>query len=132
MEIPDDVAYADRLTSAVFSVIRELITPQESLHLIANLPMYLKALYVTGWKIREDPPRVKTREEFFQFLRENYPRTTGRPLGDYQSVRKDVKAVLFALRNYISEGEVRDIQVQLPQPIADLWEKESFEVENAE
>jgi uncharacterized protein (DUF2267 family) len=130
LETPEDTAYADRLTNAVLSVIRELITPEESLHMIASLPMYLKAMYVNGWKIHPNKPRLKTREEFFELLREKYPRTSGRPLGEYQSVRKDVKAVLSVMRNYINEGELRDIQAQLPRPIADLWETESFEKEN--
>lgn len=130
LETPEDIAYADRLTTAIFATLRDLITPEESLHVISSLPMYLKAHYVNGWKIHKDKPRVKTREEFFELLREKYPRTTGRPLGDYQSVRKDVKAVFSVLRNYINEGELRHLKVQLPQPIADLWETEAYEKES--
>lgn len=33
---------------------------------------------------------------------------------------------------YINEGEMRDLQAQLPRPIADLWEVESFETEDAQ
>ena len=131
MHTPDDTAYADRLTTAIFATLRDLITPEESLHLISSLPMYMKAHYVNGWKIRRDKPRVKTREEFFELLRENYPRTTGRPLGEYQSLQRDVKAVFEVMKNYVNEGELRHLQVQLPQPIADLWEAEPFEQEEA-
>ena len=81
----------------------------------------------TDGKIHGDKLRVKTREEFFDLLREKYPRTTGPPLGDYRSIRKEVKAVFHTLRNYINEGGLRHLQVQLPQPIADLWETEPFE-----
>lgn len=130
LHTPEDTAYADRLTTAIFATIRDLITPEESLHLISSLPMYLKAHYVNGWKIHKDKPRLKTREEFFELLREKYPRTSGRPLGEYQSLRKDVKAVFSVLRNYVNEGELRHLQVQLPQPIADLWETEAFEKED--
>jgi uncharacterized protein (DUF2267 family) len=131
LQAPEDTAYADRLTTAVFSTLRDLITPEESLHLISGLPMYLKAHYVNGWKIHREKPRVKTREEFFDLLREKYPRTSGRPLGDYQSLRHDVKAVFEVMRNYVNDGELRHLQVQLPQPIADLWETEAFEKEKA-
>jgi uncharacterized protein (DUF2267 family) len=129
MQTPEDTAYADRLTTAVFATLRDLITPEESLHLISSLPMYLKAHYVNGWKIHKDKPRVKTREEFFELVREKYPRTSGRPLGDYQSLRKDVRAVFSVMRNYINEGEFRHLQVQLPQPIADLWDTDHTEQE---
>lgn len=127
---PEDIAYADRLSSAVFATLRDLITPEESLHLISSLPMYMKAHYVNGWKIHGQKTRVKTREEFFDLLREKYPRTSGRPLGDYQSVRNDVQAVLAVMKNYISEGELRHLQLQLPQPLAELWEVEAHEKEN--
>lgn len=129
MQTPDDTAYADRLTTAVFAALRDLITPEESLHLISSLPMYMKAHYVNGWKIHKDKPRIKTREEFFDLLREKYPRTTGRPLGDYQSVRNDVRAVFSVMRNYINTGELRHLQVQLPQPIGDLWDEEAHQEE---
>lgn len=118
-----DTAYADRLTTAVFATLRDLITPEESLHLISGLPMYMKAHYVNGWKIIHDKPRIKTREEFFDLLREKYPTTSGRPLGDYQSVRKDVTAVFSVMRKYINEGEWRHLQVQLPDPLSSLLEE---------
>jgi uncharacterized protein (DUF2267 family) len=129
LNTPEDTAYADRLTTALFATIRDLITPEESLHLISSLPMYMKAHYVNGWKIHREKPRVKTREEFFKLLREKYPRTTGRPLGDMQSLRDDVKAVFAVMRNYGNPGELRHIQVQFPEPLAELWEGETMQKE---
>lgn len=82
LETPEDTAYADRLTTAVLNVFRDLITTEESLHLISGFPMYLKAIYVNGWKIHPNTARIKTREEFFELLREKYPRTSGRPWED--------------------------------------------------
>jgi uncharacterized protein (DUF2267 family) len=131
MNTPEDTAYADRLTTALFATIRDLITPEESLHLISSLPMYMKAHYVNGWKIHREKPRVKTREEFFELLREKYPRTTGRPMGDAQSLRNDVKAVFAVMRNYINPGELRHIQVQFPESLAELWDAETLQKEAA-
>lgn len=132
LETPDDLAYADRLTTALLAVVRDIITREESINFIGPLPMYLKAVYVNGWKFSPQPERIKTREEFFEALRERYPRTTGRPLGSYQSVRKDVKAVFQVLKQYEPEGEVKDVKAQLPQGLADLWEVEDFEVADQE
>jgi uncharacterized protein (DUF2267 family) len=127
LQTPEDLAYADRLVTAVLSVLRDTITPEESLNFIASLPMYLKAVYVNGWKLSWQPKRIEAREAFFEELREKYPRTSSRPLGTYQLARKDVKAVLRVLRKYVAEGEVQDIKAQLPQNIADLWEVEEYE-----
>lgn len=124
LETPEDLAYADRLTTALLGVIRDSITREESLNFIAPLPMYLKGVYVNGWKFSSSPERIQTREEFFDALRERYPNTTGRPLGNYQSVRKDVKAVYQVLKKYEPEGEVENVKAQLPKSLADLWEAE--------
>lgn len=132
LETPEDLAYADRLTTTLLAVIRDIITREESINFIGSLPMYLKAQYVNGWKFSPQPKRVKTREEFFDLLREKYPRTTGRPLGNYQSLRKDVKAVFQVLKQYEPEGEVKDVKAQLPKSLADLWEVEEFEGANQE
>lgn len=127
LETPEDTAYADRLVKSVINVLREMILPEESLHMVASLPMYIQGHLLDGWKMSWDTKRIETREEFFNELREKYPRTTGRPLGDYQSARKDVKAVLRVLQRYVPEGEVQHLKTQLPQPIALLWEEEEYE-----
>lgn len=127
LETPDDIAYADRLVNSLLSVLREMILPAEALEMASALPMYIQGQLLDGWKITGDTKRLKTRDEFFDELREKYPRTTGRPLGDYQSVRKDVKAVLRVLQRYVPEGEVRHVKAQLPEPIAQLWEEEEYE-----
>lgn len=129
LQTPDDTAYADRLTTAVFATLRDLISPEESLHLISSLPMYLKAQYVNGWKIRGEKPRIKTREEFFELLRQKYPPTAARPLGNQQSMSDDVRAVFSVMRNYINEGELRHLRIQLPQMIADLFAEQDSEKE---
>lgn len=130
LETPEDLAYADRLTTAVLAVVRDIITREESLNFIGPLPMYIKAVYVNGWKFSPQPERISSREEFFDALRERYPRTTGRPLGSYQSVRKDVKAVFQVLKDYEPEGEVKDVKAQLPEGLKGLWETEEFEHED--
>lgn len=127
LETPEDLAYADRLTTSLMAVVRDIITREESLNFIGPLPMYLKAVYVNGWKFSPQPERIATREEFFNALRERYPRTTGRPLGDYQSLRKDVKAVFQVIKDYEPEGEIKDVKAQLPEGLVGLWEKEEFE-----
>lgn len=130
LETPEDVAYADRLVNSLLSVLREMILPEEALDMASNLPMYIQGQLLDGWNISGDTTRLKTRDEFFDALREKYPRTTGRPLGDYQSVRKDVKAVLRVLQRYVPEGEVRHLKSQLAEPIAQLWEEEEYEERN--
>jgi uncharacterized protein (DUF2267 family) len=120
---PDDTNHANELTASFFAALREVITPAESANLMANLPMYLRALYVSEWKIRSRRPRIKTVEEFFQLMRDRYPQRATRALGDDQSLAQEVHAVIGSLRRYLSDGEVRDIQSQLSPEVAAVWDE---------
>lgn len=130
MKMPEDLEYTDRFVTSTLEVLREIITPEESLHLISQLPMYVKALYVNGWKISKSPKRISTREGFFNELRNKYPNTTGRDLGDYKTARENVKALFKVIRKYSSEGGIDHLKAQLPGTIAEFWEEEPNVSEN--
>ena len=46
---------AGRILSATLYALRDIIPFEESLQLIAQLPMFLKAVYVNGWTMRRRP-----------------------------------------------------------------------------
>jgi uncharacterized protein (DUF2267 family) len=122
LENPDDLPHAGRVLVAVMHALRDRITPEESVHFISQLPMYIKAAYVDGWKISKRPPRHKTVEEFLADVRNQTPRTAGRDFGDMGNTKKEVEAVLRVIKKRISEGELKDLKSQLPEEISELWE----------
>ena len=120
----DDVDHAARVTVAVLHTLREKISVEESIHLISQLPLILKGVYVDGWDItREFMSEANTLEEFLDEIREHAPRTAGRDFGDNQQTRENVIAVLRVMRNYVSEGEMNHIKQQMPKSIAVLFEQ---------
>jgi uncharacterized protein (DUF2267 family) len=50
---PDEIGPTGIVLRAVLHTLRDRITISESLSLIAQLPMFLKAVYVDTWKFRE-------------------------------------------------------------------------------
>jgi uncharacterized protein (DUF2267 family) len=122
LQTPDDIGHASRVTTAVFHTLRDRITVEESMHLISNLPMILKGIYVDGWKITRQADRTDTLDEFLDEVREHAPREAGRDFGGHQMARDTVKGVLRVLRKYVDEGEIRHIQQQLPEGVAALFE----------
>jgi hypothetical protein len=48
---PDDIGYASQVTLSALNKLRDSLSPEESLHLIAQLPLYIKAAYVDGWHV---------------------------------------------------------------------------------
>jgi uncharacterized protein (DUF2267 family) len=122
LQLPEDIDHAARVTTAVFHTLRERITAEESMHVISNLPMILKGIYVDGWKLSKQNNSVDTLEDFLNEVREHTPRSAGYDFGGKQMARDTVKAVLRVLRKYVDEGEIRHIQQQLPEGVAALFE----------
>jgi uncharacterized protein (DUF2267 family) len=123
-----EIHQAERITVAVLHTLREVLTPQESLHFIAQLPIVIKGLYVHGWHMGPKK-RLKTMDDFIECLMLQNPKRTPDDFRDEEKAKERVKAVLKVIRNHISVGEVKDIIEQLPPELSELWltEKEMHE-----
>ncbi|HYH14915.1 MAG TPA: DUF2267 domain-containing protein [Flavisolibacter sp.] len=119
---PNNINHAGRVTVGVLHALRVNISVEESMHLISQLPMILKGVYVDGWNISLPLSHSNSLEEFLDDVRMQILPTSERDFGDNQQARENVRAVLRVMKNYVSEGEMRHIKQQLPEPIAALFE----------
>jgi uncharacterized protein (DUF2267 family) len=111
---------ADRIMTSVFHVLRDILTPEESLHLISQLPMVLKGVYVNGWHLGKKE-RIRSKDEFIECLMLQNPRAAAQDFGNDEKAIERSKAVFRVLRNHIAVGEVKDIVAQLPSELTELW-----------
>jgi len=116
----ENMDQADRIMTSVLHTLRDLLTPEESLHLISQLPMLLKAIYVNGWRLHTKN-RVRSMDQFIECLMLKNPRTSPQDFGNDQKAIERTKAVFKVLRNHIAIGEVKDIISQLPPELTELW-----------
>jgi uncharacterized protein (DUF2267 family) len=63
---PGDPALAFRITRAVLRALRDRITIEESMHLISEMPMILKAVYVDGWNIAKERENYDTKDSLLR------------------------------------------------------------------
>lgn len=108
---------AGRILKAVLHALRNHMTVEESIQLIAQLPMFLKAVYVENWTLRNDHKRVKHLKGFYQEIRELDGKTASADFDSDDDVSSAVTAVFVALRKYISLGELEDIRSVLPKEL---------------
>jgi len=54
-----DTEKAGRILSSILHGLRDVISMEESLNLIAQFPMFLKAVYVNGWTTRKKKKNQK-------------------------------------------------------------------------
>jgi uncharacterized protein (DUF2267 family) len=117
---PHDKVRAGRILRSVLHTFRDRVTPVESLQLIAQLPMFIKALYVDGWKIRNEARNLRHLNDFIEALRDAdgsgniYDFIT-----DYEA-KEAIQAVFRVLKNHVSDGEIHDIIAVLPSELKSL------------
>lgn len=108
---------------SVIHTLRDRLTVSEAMDLMAQLPMFLKIVFVEDWKYSEKPSRITTLEEFKQEVKKHQSRY-GENQFDWDMPTVDiVHTVLEELSPYISEGETRHILSQLPEEIKHLVEE---------
>lgn len=115
---PNDKAKAANVMRSVLHVFRDRITPVESLQLIAQLPMLIKAIYVDGWKIGNgNYSESRNVGDFIEALRE--ADTQQAYISDYEA-KEAIQAVFRILKRHVSQGEIFDIIAVLPAEMKSL------------
>ncbi len=123
---PEETGRTSIVLRAVLHSLRERITISESLHLLSQLPMFLKGVYVDNWKYREKPLDLNTREEFAGEVEKHQDQYGEREFSWDMSTEKIIQTVISALNKYVSKGEFEDIIAQLPEDLKGLF-RESTE-----
>jgi uncharacterized protein (DUF2267 family) len=118
---PNDKIKAARVLRAVLHAFRDWVTVAESLQLIAQLPMFIKAIYVDGWKIKGSNEGMRHVGDFIEAVREaDDVRNNGDFVTDFEA-KEAIQAVFRVLKNHVSEGEVHDIIAVLPSEMKSLF-----------
>jgi len=99
---PDNLHRAGRVTRSTFHVLRDQSTPEESMQLISQLPMVLKAIYVDSWSIGKKRNRFRHVDDFLARFQEINK-------GDEHTETNEgalfaVKAVIRVMKNQVSAG----------------------------
>ncbi len=118
---PEEVARTGIVLRAVLHTLRERITISESFHLLSQLPMFLKAIYVDKWKFSEKPLDIKTKEEFIAEVERHQQQYGEMEFSWSKSTEEIIQIVLSSLGKYISEGEYEDIIAQMPENIKEIF-----------
>jgi uncharacterized protein (DUF2267 family) len=120
-DISDELGVGDKedafvITRAVLVALRDRLTVEEAADFAAQLPMMLQGVYFHGYKPGNKPLKMKTRQEFVDYVDQNLNR-------DIDPV--DAIHIVYAvLKRRISPGQLADTISGLPQEIAALWIEE--------
>lgn len=111
-----DIDKAGRILSSILHGLREVISTEESLQLIAQFPMFLKAVYVNGWSTHKKN-KVKSMHDFIDLVRDFDGVTSMNDFSSIELSEQYINTTFIALRRYISSGELNDIRSGLPKDL---------------
>lgn len=119
MNLADDTEKAGRILSATLHALRDVITTEESLQLISQFPMFLKAVYVNGWTIQKRQ-KIKTMPEFIDLVRKHDGVTSVHDFESDELAENYLDTTFIVLRQYISLGELEDLRTVLPKNLKSM------------
>ncbi|MBT8187969.1 MAG: DUF2267 domain-containing protein [Croceitalea sp.] len=121
MNLGEDTAKGGRILTSVLHALRDIIPINESFQFMAQLPMFLKAVYVHGWRPQSKKIKVKHLPDFIDLVRKH---DGAAAVNDFEYsdevAERYIKTTFIFLRNYVSLGELEDIRDSLPKDLKDL------------
>ncbi|MDC6352103.1 DUF2267 domain-containing protein [Zeaxanthinibacter sp. PT1] len=121
MAMDNDKDKAGRILVAILHALREIISIEESIQLMAQFPMFLKALYVNRWSTRGRKRKIKHMEQFMNLVREFDGSAAVNDFGyENELLEKYIDVTFIYLRKYVSRGEMEDIRDGLPKDLKGL------------
>ena len=110
-----DRHHAYNALRAVLHALRDRLTPEQAVHLGAQLPILVRGVYYDGWRLAAKPSDERQANEFAAKVGAQLPPQF--PL-DALSV---TKAVFDLLWRELDPGETAKVVDSLPVPLRDLW-----------
>ena len=121
MNMENDTDKAGRIFTAIMHALRDIIPMEESLQFISQLPMFVKAIYVNGWAVKKNKPKIKKMEDFLDLVRSHdYPAATNDFEYNNDVAERYVDTTFIYLRKYISLGEMEDLRDNLPKDLKSM------------
>ncbi|MBL0741043.1 DUF2267 domain-containing protein [Chryseolinea lacunae] len=110
---------AARILKATFRVLRNHLTFEESLQLLAQLPMAIKAVYVDGWQ-KKDHFRIKNSIDFIQEIAEADGMSVWTDFASLEDMQHAVNAVIQTMNLYVSTAEIDQALNTLPKQVREI------------
>ena len=110
----DDRHLAYLALRGTLHALRDRIGAESAVHLAAQLPMLLRGLYYEGWRMAASQTKERSRAEFFDHVRSEFPPDS--------AIDPNVAArsVFAVMRDKLDPGEVHKVIDRLPAELREL------------
>ncbi len=96
-------------------VLRNRLTPEQAVHLGAQLPLLVRGIFYDGWRIAGKPSDERQPTEFATLVAAHLPPWLAR------DALRVTRAVFGLLEKELDRGETAKVIATLPHPLRALW-----------
>jgi len=111
----DDRHLAYLALRGTLHTLRDRIGAENAVHLAAQLPMLLRGHYYEGWRLAASQTKERSRAEFFDHVRGEFP-------GSAIDPNMAARSVFAVMQDRLDPGEVYKVIDRLPQELRELWD----------
>jgi uncharacterized protein (DUF2267 family) len=121
MNMAKDTDRAGHIFTAIMHALRDILPLEESLQFNAQLPKFLKAVYLNGWNIKKKKLNIKHMDQFLDLVRtHDWPAEVTDFEYNDEIAERYVDTTFIYLLKYISLDEMEDIRSGLPKDLKSM------------
>lgn len=112
---------AGRIAKSVLHALRDRITVDENAHLLSQLPMAWKGIYVDQWEPAKTPKEYETWDEFLNVVKQQDEPVEDNDFEWDTKAKPAVQGVLNVLKKNVTAGQAEHVKNMLPKELQQLW-----------
>ena len=114
---------AARILRSVFAMLRNHITVEESIQLLAQLPVAIKGIYVDGWTLSHSRERIRTFDGLINEIAINEGRVIWKDFSNRDEVIAAIRAVIETMAHYVSKDELLEAFEGFPKGLKSSFQE---------
>lgn len=118
---PDNLLKAKRITQAVCKALRDRITIEESVNLLAILPEFLRPVYGQHWEMTRQPEQFINLQDFIGELMKVDGEDAAEDLFTEEKAIGVIQDFFRILTRYVNDNQRYELGRILPDCLQDIW-----------
>ena len=110
----EDPQLALHALRAGLHALRDRLTVEEAVQLSAQMPLIIRGVFFENWRPAGKPLRIRHPSDFLALVSANYAPRVDAYADDI------VRALFQVLGKHVSQGEITDVVMSLPEPLLEL------------
>ena len=103
-----------RILKGVLHTVRDRMPLIEALDAIAQMPLFMKGIFVDQWKYHEETEKIRSKQQFIDAVRQRHEIVEVSDLPEGKDMIRATREVLSLLSEHMEEEQMHHIKANMP------------------